>query len=392
VIYELTGTRLFLTARADANDLGEYRLFGLPAGKYMVQVSPPRTETPSGQFYADTPAAYYPSAPTPAQALPIELKWGEEATGTDVSISRGQSYAIAGAAWDALAEGPCRRCLVEAVQRDNLYSVTLPQVARVSREGVFVLRGLVSGDYTLVVRRGSSRSTVGQTQASIRGAHVEDARLIAGLQQPVTGQIILENPPEGIEGTDWTPQLLPIGLPQWWPRVEGTVDADRQFTIDGAPPARYRFELSDLPAGAYLKALRSGGQRLGSVEILVTPDSAVTGLQAVIGFDGATIHGKVQSPGSAEKVQFVQARVFLLPQQNQAGFHVPKIAETASDGSFNLASVAPGSYTLYALPVAASLQIFDPAVQAALARYATRVSLDPKQTAEVEVALAPQVR
>jgi hypothetical protein len=48
----------------------------------------------------------------------------------------------------------------------------------------------------------------------------------------------------------------------------------------------------------------------------------------------------------------------------------------------------PGSYTVYALPVSTSLQLFDPAVQAALRRYARKVDLGPKETVTIEVPLA----
>ncbi len=385
VVYQMTGATLSLAAKADGNDAGEYRLFDLPAGKYVLQVAPPRAATPSGQFYADTPAMYYPGAASPAQALPIELNWGEDATHVDVTISRGQSYAIAGAVWDAAAEGSCTRCVVQVVQHDGPYRVSLPQTARVSRDGTFVLRGLASGDYNLVVRQGSSDGAVAQAQAVIRNRHVEDARLIVGLQQPVTGRIVLDNPPEGIDATGWMPQLWPVAVPEWWPRGDGQVLADRQFAIQGVAPARYRFEISGLPGAAYLKTLRAGGQALASPEILVPQEGGVSGLEAVIAFDGAIVQGKVASPGNA---QLVHARVFLVPRQGQGGYQVAKTAETAPDGSFSLGSVVPGSYTLYALPAATSQQIFDPAVQAAMGQYAKPVNLDPKATVNLEIAVA----
>jgi hypothetical protein len=390
VVYQVAGTTLSLATRAESDDLGDYRLFDLPAGKYVIQVSPPRTKTPSGQFYADAPAVYYPGATGPAQAPPIELHWGEDATRVDVRILPGQSYAIGGVVWDAFAEGPCTRCLVQAVQHDGVYNVSLPQTAHVYPNGAFVLRGLSSGDYSVVARRSGSKDSVAQNEVMVRGRHVEDARLVVGLHQPVTGQVVLENPPEGIDVTGWTPSLSPVALPQWWPHTEGEVNANRQFTVQEVAPARYRFELDGLPAGAYLKTLRAGGQPLANPEIVVSQETPVSGLQAVIGFDGATVQGQVRAPSASESAQFVQARVFLIPQQTQAGFQVPRTTEAAPDGSFSFASVSPGSYTLYALPAASSLQILDPAVQAALDRYATRVDLDPNETASVALSLPPQ--
>ncbi len=114
--------------------------------------------------------------------------------------------------------------------------------------------------------------------------------------------------------------------------------------------------------------------------------------RARVEVDGATLRGKVRPARSAEKGESVHAQVFLVPQQRQGGFQFPQTAETTLDGSFSLVSAAPGSYTLYALPAGASLQIFDPAVQAALARDATNVRLDSAATVDIEITLASQGR
>ena len=384
IAHEPNGVTLSLAAKGRSGDLGQYRLFDLPAGKYLLQVSPPRTTNSGGQFYADTPAAYYPGATAPSQAVPIELNRGAEITSADVWIPPDRSYTIAGVIWDAEGEGPCSRCAVQVVQHDGVYRVSLPQAGRVSPDGTFLLRGLTSGDYALIASRGSSRMT--QTEVSIRDWHVEDARLTLGLQHAVSGEIVLENPPDGIDVTNWSPRLSPVNLPAGWPQEQGEITADRQFTIPEVPPARYRLELRGLPPGAYLKALR-GGQLLPNPEIVVSPDAAVSGLQPVVGFDSATLLGKVLSP---ENAALGQARIFLLPQLGQTGSQLPKTTETNPDGSFSLVSVAPGSYTVYALPATTSLQIFDPGVQAALGRYARQVDLDPKETMNVAVPLAPQ--
>lgn len=390
VAYGAAGASLRLAAEADSDDVGEYRLFDLPAGPYVVQVSPPRDNTPAGQFYSGAPVVYYPSAPSPAQAAPLTLSPGEEVTRADVTISHGPSFSIAGAVRDISAEGPLRRCLVQVLQLDGPYRVAVPQTAAVSPGGAFTLSGLSSGDYLVVARQGGAAA---QTRVSVRGRHVRDALLVIGLQQTVTGQIVLENAPEGIGVTEWVPRLLPVALPEWWPPADGNVDTGRRFVIDSVLPAQYRFEVRGLPPGAYLKTIRAGGQSLAAPEITVPSEGAISGLEAVIGFDAAAVRGKLRSSGSTGKDHFLEARVFLVPQAGQGGgYLLPKTAETAPDGSFNVVSVVPGSYTLYALPVGASLQIFDPAVQAALSRYATAVRLEPGANVEVEVTLASQTR
>ena len=63
------GERVILSpvARARADDLGEYRLYNLVGGKYIVSASPPRLGTPGGEFYAGVADVYYPNAVSPSQ-------------------------------------------------------------------------------------------------------------------------------------------------------------------------------------------------------------------------------------------------------------------------------------------------------------------------------------
>jgi hypothetical protein len=279
--YESQGLKLSLTTKAQTDNVGQYRLPDLPAGRYLLQLSPRRMPGPAGKSHADA-VTYYPGAALPSQAVPIELNWGAEFTSADVRIPPEPSYTIAGVVWDAEGEGPCSRCAVQVIQRDGAYRVSLPQTARVSSDGTFLLGGLSSGDYALIASRGSSR--VVQTEVSIRDWPVEDARLTLGSQQAVRGKIVLENPPDGIDVTDWSLQLSPVDMPAGWPQEVAKVTADRQFTIPEIPSARYRLELRGLPPGAYLKTLR-GGQLLPNSEVVVPPDTALSDLRLVVGFD-----------------------------------------------------------------------------------------------------------
>lgn len=369
VVGQMTGATLSLFGRAESNDLGEYRLFDLPGGKYVLQVAPPREGGLSGQYYAGAPVAYYSGAASPSQALPVEVDWGAEVARADLKIQRGQSYRIAGVVWDASAEGLCTRCVVLAVQHDSPYSVTLPQTARASADGSFVLRGLSSGEYILIVQRGGTKGEVSQTRVPLRDRSLDELRLTVGTQQPVTGQIVLENPPEGVDVTQWIPRLSAVGLPQWWPRHEGQIATGRQFTIDRVSPAQYRVELVRLPAGAYLKALRLGGRSLASPEILVPQDNPVSGLEAVVAFDGATVQGKVPTSET-------RARVYLAPD-DRSGFQVPKTAETAPDGSFTITSIPPGSYSVYVAPASGP-------IPSTPGGNAIRLRLEPKQTTTID--------
>jgi hypothetical protein len=370
VDYQESGVLLSLKSAAESNEAGEYRVFDLPPGKYVLQVSPPRRGA-TGIFYAWTPAAYYPGVSAPAQAIPIDLSPGQEG-GADLKIAPGQTYAIAGYVQAATEDLSCGGCVVEAVQHDPPYRIGFPQNARVSGENTFLLKGLSPGEYSLVLRPGNGKPPVGQTQVTIRDRNLADVGLAVAAPQSVTVRLVLEDAPDQIDTSAWVARLSPAGLPEGWPVMEAKVEG-KQFAIDEVLPARYRFELSGLPPGAYLKALRAAGQPLADADITVPADAPLPALEAVVGFDGAVIQGKA----------LAAARLLLMPERGQSAR--ARVAATNPDGSFSFVSVPPGNYTLYALPSSSALQLLDPGVQAARGRQANQIKVESKQTLNVEV-------
>ena len=192
---------------------------------------------------------------------------------------------------------------------------------------------------------------VSQRLVTLTDSNLEDVGLVGGRDPPVSGGIMLEDAPEGVEATNWTAYASSTVLPQSWPDAEGEIEEDLRFRMGSVSAETYRFEVLDLPPGAYLKALRVSGRRLPRPELTVPEDSPLTGVQAVIAFDAATVAGQVKprrSGGSSEGP--IEARVTLVPKANQSGYVTAHSVDTAQDGSFRFASVVPGAYTLYALP------------------------------------------
>jgi hypothetical protein len=74
--YTTGGRTLVKTASASTNDLGEYRVFDIPHGKYILFASPGKgsaADTAAGEAYRPT---YYPGTLDPASAGLIEIQPG----------------------------------------------------------------------------------------------------------------------------------------------------------------------------------------------------------------------------------------------------------------------------------------------------------------------------
>ncbi len=386
-----TGVFLSPHGRAESDDLGEYRIYDLAAGHYLIGVAPPRAGTPAAEYYANTAGSFYPGVPGPSQALPLKLAWGQDLSGVDPRLAEGATYGVMGTVWDVSMDGPCPGCVVRAVLIDGSLRVGLSNTARASREGLFVLRGLGPGDYRIIARRGGREGAVSQTQVAVRDRNLEDVALLVGQVQPISGEIVLEDAPDGADAARWVPYVSSMPPSTSWPDGEGEVSEKLRFEIGGLPAATYLFQVLDLPNGAYLKALRLGGQPLAGPEVTVTAYAPLTGLEAVIAFDAAGVSGQVRARrATGDDVEGpIEAKVTLIPRSNQSGYLAAQSVATGPDGRFRFATVVPGAYRLYALPAMSSAQIFDPAVQLSLRSSSEPVNLEPEESATVELWVAP---
>jgi hypothetical protein len=103
--------------RADPDDRGVYRFYGLPPGKYLVSVGERSGDgLSSGAGTRAYTRVYHPSASNSAEATPVDVGVDDQDTGIDIKLS-GQlkSFAVSGYVIDAEARKPIVR--VRSVQR-----------------------------------------------------------------------------------------------------------------------------------------------------------------------------------------------------------------------------------------------------------------------------------
>ncbi len=81
------------------DDRGVYRLFGLPAGTYLVAAAAKTVGASMAAVYGDDAPTYYPSS-TRDTAAEVSVQYGGEATGIDIRYRGEPGYAISGAITD----------------------------------------------------------------------------------------------------------------------------------------------------------------------------------------------------------------------------------------------------------------------------------------------------
>jgi hypothetical protein len=87
------------------NDLGAYRIFGVPPGRYLVSAivgeAVPGWETADWPGYART---FFPATPVAAEAEAVEVSADQDRLNVDIALARGRMARVAGHAVTSAGE------------------------------------------------------------------------------------------------------------------------------------------------------------------------------------------------------------------------------------------------------------------------------------------------
>jgi len=202
---------------ASTDDLGQFRLWGLNSGEYVVVAdarmngfvapnAPPETEEERVGYVA----TYYPSAPDESTAQRVRVKIGEEIQGIDIRVGQARLFHISGSAVDSKGR-PSAGGNAQLMRRGSM-SGSMPLFAMSDAKGQFQMRNVPPGDYRLVFRPqqqnvmpfspDTQREPVEMASVpiSVAGADVDNLLIMTSLGVTITGQVVFEQGPPASAG------------------------------------------------------------------------------------------------------------------------------------------------------------------------------------------------
>ncbi len=362
------------------NDLGEYRVAGLPAGNYYVSVSPPpdfkslieaagvaaadahntaALDKPAATTYQTT---YYPGTADRSQASPVELHAGDDFP-VNFSLTPSPSLSIRG----SVVNLPPRSSAAIMLQSRD-FSLLL-NGAEMHADGSFVIRNVAPGAYTILATVENAAVPMMARQAlQVVSNSVEDLRLSPQPGGWIHGRLRLEGKTAGrfdpseiflqlrsADGDD--DGLSGFSLGDGFSHL-AHVGADGTFEWKSVPPGTYYVQFvgdgsgdgsAPYPPGGsnadwYLKSALAGGRDVNDAGITVNGGAAV--LDLVAGANGGVIDGFVVDA----KGDPVANAVIVAAPEMRLRARVERYRKTVSDqsGRFTLHGVVPGDYTLFA--------------------------------------------
>jgi hypothetical protein len=323
-------------AETQANDLGEYRFAGLPAGRYYLHMS-----NPGGRHTAQ----YYPGTLDLREASVIEVKGGDE-RGVDIRLASleaarvtGQLVLPAGATsihgvfvrMKAL-DSPDAMQYPASMRDDG--SFTIPRVP----PGAYMLRAAFAHDPGASYLQAEQRVEVGATDAP---GIVLNAHSVAAVD--LAGGVVFEG------GAKPRPVVIVVHS-ESCPSISARSDETGSFVLNGLLPDHYAIQwLADRSAeSAAASPIVISSIRLGDKE-LPTPDrfdldGGSTGPLRLTFTAGVVLSAKVLDEAGRPAVS---AMVAFLPV---TGGRPTVSGQIGSDGTFKSWPMLAGDYRVYVAP------------------------------------------
>ncbi len=386
-------------AQVTTNDLGEYRVAGLPPGRYFVSASDRGVlnnlrgaiddlrgrggrggrgaildqlrggNNQNPELYVTT---YYPRTLDVSSSTPIELVAGSEQRGIDIGLLKGRTYTVSGVIEGIPDVPPSNQqgnnqkgnqgkgkgkqggfpgggIQVNLLPRTNapsgnIIDQLLGANAQVNADGSFTIRNVRPGAYYLMAdSRGPQQSRLSARVAvDVAGDDVANVRARLAPPNAISGVVAPEQADSSLSLKSIRLNFVsaaPGGRGNQNQRVDVAEDGRFQDTLNSD---LYTIEVQGAPSGYYLKSVRLSGRDLPDNVLDLSFSGAQ--LDVVLANNSASITGTVQRP-NGDVVQ--SARVTVIPA-NSNRRDLYKSVNSGSDGTFTISNVPPGTYRVFA--------------------------------------------
>jgi len=378
-VYREGRRALTIVQAVQTNDRGEYRLFWLAPGPYLVMVrpvsllsdmftSPVRisepsrvggfeqtsnpvltTRTlPSGEVVQETQLpVYYPGVTSLNEAARIELRAGGSADGMDIPMTTGpvRTRRVRGVV--VLNGQPAANAGVIALPRSgDPAPAVAAAAARTNPDGSFDVAGVLPGSYLITANTNAGQSNAIAVEVGDADVDQIVIPLAAGFQ--MTGRFVMEGRSRNTEIANLRANLVrdpdPVGMPNGGPSYTPPPSPDGSFVLQGVPPGDYRVTVRALPVDAYVKSMRMGAFDVLDRGLHLT-GAPREPLEIVIG-DAGTLSGTVQTTMQEPVLNSTVVVIPDAPDRHRADLY--KRAVTDSAGRFRIQGLAAGSYRVFA--------------------------------------------
>lgn len=389
------------TGRGDrTDDLGQFRLFGLAPGEYIVSASL-QTMTRDQATEASTEPTgfaptYFPGVPSVGDALRITVGVGEENSNASFALISTHLVTVEGIVISA--EGTPvtggRVMLSPADSSGALMSMGGGNSGNVDRSGRFRITNVAPGQYVAQARVPSARNTgqIARVPVTVGGDKVENVTLVMVAGGRIRGRITTDTgEPLPLQGQRVLVFANPVAVSNMsfgGGSGNARVNPDGTFEIAGLADPRMIRVMA--PSGWTLKAVIAGGRDYADTPIEVAPGQTISGVEIVLTNRVSNLSGIV-SDGRGRPM--LDASVVVFPDEPRLWTYASRyvrIARPDQEGRYRIDSLpAFDRYLAIAVQDLEDGQSRDPAYLTTVRPSATRFGLREGEGVTLDLKLQP---
>ena len=380
-------------------DTGEFRVWGLSPGEYLIQAN---LAAGGGPFEPQGRTGYsptfYPNTTVPSEAQVVRVEVGQTASGIEIMLSPTRTARISGTTIDSRGQ-PLRSGFVSAMSQSPETVLVMRSLGgQIKPDGTFTISGVTPGTYmvraTVPPAGGAAMPESLVATVTVAGDDVSGVVLMPLQPATITGRVLFDPPTQSLE-----PSLLQLMVAPKNPRMmmpmpmpgRPVINEDLTFEAKAAPgDAVVRVMVTASGSQWSVKSVTHDGRDITDAGLTLGSGATVKGVDIVLTNRFQTISGAVTNERGDITANVT---VFVFPQDADRWFPGPwattstAVARPDQNGRYSIrARLQPGDY--YAVAV----EYLDPnrrggdrSYLGELSRQAVRFSIREEETKALDL-------
>ena len=383
------------------DDRGMYRVYGVPAGRYLVSVGTRYGSTRGnrGEYYKET---FHPGVTGRSKAVSVEVKEGAETTVVDIIIGRPQkTYAITGRVVNAENRPlPGIELGVIARSEGGNSSTNTRGGGRSDDKGSFRIEDALPGHYLIYPLNDPSSNSFGEPISfDVKNEDVSDLEIKMSRGASISGAVVVESVNDQamrdkisqlgvsahVHSQDMSTTLRDRHSDDF---ASSRISGDGSFRVAGLPPGKAVIQLTwnspSAPKEFLILRVERNGQEINN-GIEIGQGEQITGVRVIIGAGSGAIRGQVKIEGG----QLEDVRLSLYVRRASGASNFSRSIELDTHGRFVIEKLVEGDYKLLIGPM--SVTVSGDAGVKTMSRMPTveqTVSVTPGAVSEVTLVLS----
>jgi protocatechuate 3,4-dioxygenase beta subunit len=386
-------------ASAATDDLGQFRLFGLTPGEYIVSASGQGIVAVSGAAATvDTSdtylTSYFPGTPDILAAQAVSLAAGQE-TSVQFALATGRLSRVAGVVVDSTGK-PLPNAMAILQAREGGMPLAMGG-GSTGPDGAFVLNNVAPGDYVLNVQpmhRPGAEAPIAESASmaiTVGAGDISNLRVATSPGATVSGRVVFEGSGRRDNGQGGrirviiqsTASAAMMGVP-----VEtGQVADDGSFELTGVR-GQLLFRVAGGPSWT-LKSVSLDGTDITDTPTDLSGPEGLTGLAIVLTDKLTDVSGQVTDGRGRPLKDYLVVLQPAEPKPDAAMARYLRTIRPGQDGRFSTRGLPPGEYLATAVEALEPGRQFVPDVRARLRDTARRFAVREGETVMLDLKLTP---